>query len=419
MQFATILALVFIITPIVHAVETPDTAPITLNQVIVKVLEGSPQLDIHNYETRAAAARIRQAQQVTPLEFKVDMENFVGSGDYQGVEKLETTLSLAKVLESGASVSSRDALAQQRAKLLNNQQQSIRLDLLAQATERFIHVVVDQHRLTIAQDHLALVEHTYQIVSQRVSVGKSHAAEQRRLAIEVARAEIELEHAEHELSTSRVKLAASWGATQTTFSTAQANLFELPEVAPFAQLESLLANNPDLVRFASEQRIAQAQLRLAESRRAPSLALAGGIRHLNDPNDVALTLSVSMPFGSRSRAQPEIDEMQLLSQREPLRFEQQRLALYTSLYELYQELLHARTAYEALSQRIIPAAQQASADYQQGYKTGRFSLLELNEAQSMLLDARMEKVMTAANYHRLKVEIERLTGASLHSGVQP
>ena len=419
MQFIIILVSMFIITPTVHAMEQSDSVSITLDQVIVKVLEQSPQLGINNYEARAAAARIRQAQQVTPLEFKVELENFVGSGDFNGVEQLETTLSLAKVLESGERVSSRGELAQQQAKLLRNQQDSIRLDLLALATERFIHVVVDQHRLQIAQDHLALVEHTYQIVSQRVSVGKSHAAEQRRLAIEVARAEIELEHAEHELSTSRVKLAASWGANQTTFGTAQASLFELPEVASFVQLQSLLANNPDLVRFASEQRIAQAQLRLAQSRGTPSLAVSGGIRHLNDPNDVALVLSLSMPFGSQSRAEPEIDEMQSLSQREPLRFEQQRLALYTSLYELYQELLHARTAYEVLSQRIIPEAQQASADYEQGYRTGRFSLLELNEAQSILLDARLEKVMTAANYHRLKIEIERLTGAALHSGAQP
>ena len=77
-----------------------------------------------------------------------------------------------------------------------------------------------------------------------------------------------------------------------------------------------------------------------------------------------------------------------------------------------------RTAYEALSQRIIPEAQQAAIDYEQGYQTGRFSLLELNEAQGTLLEAQREQVMAAANYHRLKTEIERLTGAALHSGVQ-
>jgi len=419
MRFGIILALVCIATPVAHAVENSNTKSITLEQVIIKVLEGNPQLGINDYEAQAAAARIRQAQQGTPFEVKLELGNFIGSGSYSGVDQLEATLSLAKVLEPGNAVTSRSNLARQHQSLLSNEQDSQRLDLLAKAAEQFVHVVVDQHRLKIAEDHLALVQHTYEIVSQRVSAGRSHVAEQRRLAIKLARAEIELEHAEHELSTSRLKLAANWGETETQFGIAEADLFQLLPVKSFEQLETLLENNPDLIRFATEERLTQAKLRLAESRRAPGLALSGGIRYFNDPSDAALLFAVSMPFGAASRAKPEIDEMQYLSQSQPLRYEQQRLALHSSLYEIYQELLHARTAFEALSQRIIPEAQQAAIDYEQGYQTGRFSLLELNEAQGTLLEAQLEQVMTAANYHRLKTEIERLTGAALHSGVQP
>lgn len=419
MRFGIMLALVCVITPVAHAEETSNAQSIKLDEVIVKVLEHNPQLGINDYEAQAAAARIRQAQQRTQLEIKLELENFVGSGNYSGADQLETTLSLAKLLEPGDTVASRSNLARQQHSLLGDEQDSKRLDLLAQATEQFVHVVVDQHRLKISEDHLALIQHTYEIVSQRVSAGRSHVAEQRRLAIELARAEIELEHAEHELSASRIKLAANWGETQVQFGNAEADLFQLPPVKPFEQLEMLLENNPDLSRFATQARLAQARLQVAQSRRAPGLSLSGGIRYLNDPSDVALMFSVSMPFGASARAKPEIDEMQYLSQSQPLRYEQQRLALYTSLYEIYQELLHARTAYEALTQRIIPEAQQAATDYQQGYHSGRFSLLELNEAQGTLLEAQLERVMAASNYHRLKTEIERLTGVALHSGEQP
>lgn len=416
MRFAIMLALVCTLFPAAYAVETSDTGSITLDQVIVKVLERSPQLGINNYEAQAAAAKIRQAQQTSPLEFKLELENFAGSGNFKSADRLESTLSLAKILEPESKVTSRSDIARQQASLLRNSHDSHRLDLLAKAAEQFIHVVVDQHRLEIAENHLALVKNTFEVVSQRVSAGRSHVAEQRRLAIAVARAEIELEHAEHELSTSRIKLATNWGETQPGFSHAQARLFELPPVAAFRQLEALLTNNPDLVRFATEERLARARLRLAQTRRTPSLQLSGGIRYFNDPSDAALVLSASLPFGSQSRARPEIEEMQHLSQREPLRHEQQRLALYSNLYELYQELLHARTAFDALNRRIIPEAEQASDDYEQGYRRGRFSLLELNEAQRTLLDARLEAVMTAAKYHRLKIELERLTGAALQAG---
>ena len=71
MRFGFVLALVCIATPVVHAVETSNAKSITLEQVIVKVLEGNPQLGINDYEAQAAAARIRQAQQRTPFKNKV------------------------------------------------------------------------------------------------------------------------------------------------------------------------------------------------------------------------------------------------------------------------------------------------------------------------------------------------------------
>lgn len=417
MRFAFFWVLACIGAPVAQAMVEPPP-PITLQQVIDRILERNPQLTAHDFENQAAAARIRQAEQSTPYELRMELENLAGSGAYQGIDRLDTTLSLARLLEPRKLRASRHELAQQQTLLLHNEQDSQRLDLLAQAAEQFIHLVVDQHRLKIAEDHMALVRHTHEIVSQRVKAGRSHIAEQRRLEIALARAEIELEHAEHELNTSRLKLTNYWGKSEPDFSNATADLFALPSLPSFGQLESLLADNPDLVRFASEERIAQARVKLAQARRTSNVELSGGIRYFNNTNDAALMASISIPLGTRSRARPEIDEMHALSQREPLRFEQQRLALHSGLYELYQEALHARTAYEALSQRIIPAAQQAAADYEQGYQTGRFSLLELNEAQGALLDARLEAVMTAANYHRLKIEIERLTGAALRSGEQ-
>ena len=417
MRFTIILVLVCLNTPIVEAMEAATSSnSITLKQVVIKVLEKNPQLSIHDHEAKAAAARIRQAKQTTPLELKMEFGNIIGSGDYNGIDQMETTLSLAKLLEPEAKRASRTNLAKQQTQLLFDEQSSTRLDLLALATEQFVHVVIDQHRLKIAKDHLTLIKHTNELVAKRVKIGKSHIAEQHRLTIELARAEVDLEHAEHELSSSRLKLAIYWGESQADFGEAEADLFLLPSIPPFTKLEGLLDNNPDLVLLATEQRIAKTRLRLAQSRRTSDFSVTGGIRYFNNSRDAALMASISMPLGSHSRAQPKIDEMQYLAQRESRRFQLQRLTLYSSLYELYQELLHARTAFEALNQRIIPAAQQAAKDYEQGYQSGRFSLLELNEAQSTLLDARMEVIMTAANYHRLKIEIERLTGVTLYSG---
>jgi len=412
MRYLMYIAIVFAI-PEVYAEEDVPPESITLEQVIINVLKHNPQLSLHDFEAKAATARIQQARLKKPLNAKLETENFMGTGYYQGLKRFSTTLSVASILESGGKINSRVKLAQQQANLLANEQDSKRLDILSEAARRFVHVVIDQQRLLIAQDKLVLVKRTYDIVEHRVKAGRSHIAEQRRVAIALARAEIELEHAEHELGTSRLKLATSWGETEPQFSTARADLFDLPPVDSFKQLEVLLEQNPDLLRFATEQRLAQAHVRLAQTRRSLDLELAGGIRYFNDSNDGALVLSASIPFGVKQRAAPVIEEMQQLMQRTPRQHEQRRLALYRRLYEIYQELLHAKNSFQTLNQRIIPEAERAAEDYEQGYQRGRFSLLELTESQRTLLDARFEVVMAAAKYHRLRIEIERLTGTAM------
>ena len=59
---------------------------------------------------------------------------------------------------------------------------------------------------------------------------------------------------------------------------------------------------------------------------------------------------------------------------------------------------------------------RALADYERGYRSGRYSLLHLNDAQKVLLEARLESVITAAEFHTLRLEIERLTGQAMATG---
>jgi len=399
------------------AAEPPAQDPLTLDEALLAVLENNPVLLAGDYQAQAAAARIRQAQQSTPVQLKLELENFAGSGVFGGDDLLETTLSLGKILELGNKAELRGEVAHNEATLLDNERDAERLDLLAEAVRRFIHVVVDQERLKIARDKLTLAEGTAAIVDERVRVGKSPDAERSRARIAVARAELELEHAEHELATSRVKLATQWGDTEPDFSSARATLFSLNPVESFDTLAQLLERNPDLARFASEQRLAEARLRLAQSRRRMDIELSGGFRYFNLNNDGALVVSATMPLGSGSRAAPGIESSQLLSDRQPLLFRQRQLELHASLYEIYQELSHALTASQTLHEQIVPEAELALRGYEKGYRAGRYSLLELSDAQELLLEARLEAVMTASDYHNYRIEIERLTGQSMSAGV--
>jgi cobalt-zinc-cadmium efflux system outer membrane protein len=72
-----------------------------------------------------------------------------------------------------------------------------------------------------------------------------------------------------------------------------------------------------------------------------------------------------------------------------------------------------------LRRRIIPEAERALRDFEKGYALGRYSFLELLNAQRTLLGARLEAVQLAADYHRYQTQIDRLTGGGLMTGGTP
>lgn len=388
-----------------------------LDQAIVNVLEHNPMLKAADYQAQAAAARIRAAKLKPALQTSILLENFGGSGILSGTDNLESTLSLSKVLELGDKARLREGVAQREAMRLSNEQDAKRLDLLAETTKRFIQVVVDQERRAIAQEALALATQTHAVVALRVKAGKSPDAELRRVKIALARQKMRVEHAEHTLASSRLKLVTMWGETQPNFSLAEAKLLEIEQIVPFDTLVQLMERNPDLVLFATEKRLAETRMQLARSRNKANIEIAGGLRHFNTTDDTGLVMSLTVPLGNRSRAAPKIEEAEMGALRNPYDLEQRRLELYATLFETNQELKHAVNALATLRNSIIPLAESALHDYQKGYAAGRYSLLELNVAQLTLLDSRLEYVMAAADYHRYRVEIDRLTGAGLAIGL--
>ena len=395
------------------AAPTASKRPLTLTLAIASVLENNPQLQAANFDNQAAAARIRQEAQEPPWEMTLELENLAGTGESKRIRNLETSLSLARVLELGNKAQLRGNLAQTRATLLRNEQDAQRLDLLAETVKRFLRIAHVQAKQALAKERVDLEQRTLKVVNRRFQIGKAPKAERSQALINLAKAELELEESDHLLASARRNLSILWGELIPGFRQVELDLYHMPAVPDLSTLEQLVEQNPSLVRFATQQRLAEARLRLAKASRQPDIELQGGLRHFNGPDDLGLLFSLRVPLGNRKRADPLVDEAIGLSSREPLLTENKRLALRATLFELSQELIHNRDVIDMLQERIIPAAKSALADYNQGYAAGRYSLLELTQAQDLLLQARFEALNAAVDYHYNRTEVDRLTGAAL------
>jgi cobalt-zinc-cadmium efflux system outer membrane protein len=212
-----------------------------------------------------------------------------------------------------------------------------------------------------------------------------------------------------------VKLAILWGDTAASFSIAAGDLFDLPPLQSLDVYRARLDASPDLGRFASEARVQDARIRLAQAQRSPDVSIAAGIRRLEAFDDTALVASFAVPLGTRRRAEMQERAARADRNRVDMNRETRRLELHATLFDLYQEILHARTEATSLNAQVRPQAETMLATTNEGYRAGRFSLLELADAQLQLIEVEREAARAAAQFHTLLVEIQRLVGVPIQT----
>ena len=390
-----------------------NTMPVTtLRDALSRALDANPSLRGQRFAIGAAEARIGQAALRPPVEIAMDAENILGTNRLKTSDDSEITLRLGTVLELGGKRGRRIDAATTERDLILTQNDAERLDLLSEVARRFIRVAMLQEELDLAKRRLDLANRTLGSVDQRVKAARSPRLEGNNAAVTVNKAEIEYQQADSALRQAWAQLSSLWGGDTTYPGRVSADLFAMPTTGDFTALSALIERNPDIIRFASERRIQDARVRLAESLRTPDVTVSAGVRRLQSVRSNALVLSASVPLGSGSRAAPYIAEAQSL--RGGLQYKEQavRAELMSTLFVALEQLTQSRQEVQKLLSQAIPQADEAQKLALDGYNVGRFSLLELITAQQQLTDLQRQAIDAAAAFHESLLEVERLTGTS-------
>lgn len=395
-----------------------EAAPITLAQAVAAALERNPELGAFAFELRATQARERQAAVRPAPELGVEAENFAGSGDTRGFDAAELTLALSQVLELGGKRGARVEAARAGSTLVEIERQAAQLDVLAEVTRRFIAVVERQALLDLARSATELAQNTVNGSERRVKAAKSPHVELDRARIALGRARLDERQATYRLEAARQSLAAMWGETGPVLNgvrlgTAQADLFALPDAGDFATLMERLAANPEFLRFASATRLRDAQVRLAASQRRPDVTLGAGVRRFQESGDAAAVASFSLPLFTGRRAAPFVAEAEASRGLVDVQRQAALVKARATLFELHQELSYTVLKAQTLQRETKPQMAEALEETQYAFDRGRYSYLELVDAQREYLDVQRTLIEAAAEAHTLRAEIERLTNAPL------
>jgi cobalt-zinc-cadmium efflux system outer membrane protein len=390
-----------------------DAPTLTLREALTRTLQFNPDLEAYQYVLKAQDGRITQAGFKPNPTLNSTLENVLGTGENNGLKSAELTIGLSQLIELNGLRSKRVAVAQGEREALEIEGHIGRLDVLAETTRRFVSLVSQQEEHAVTHLAVELAEKTATAVERRVAAAKSPLAERDRAAVALERAKIADAHAEHELLAARYDLAASWGAARPDFEQAQADLYSLPPIAGYDQLLTALERTPDLSRYLSEARLRDSEITLALASRSPGVEVGAGLRRLQATRDTALVFSVGIPLPFYNKNQGLIAEAQARKEGAAAERAAALVKGRTQLFRDYRELLDRQREVTALRERALPRMEAALEATEYAYERGRYSYLELVDAQRELLAVRASLIEAAAQYHLTLIEIERLTGTAL------
>ena len=396
---------------------------LSLSEALARALRDSPELRPFSYQRRAAEAEKLQAGLHPNPELGATLENFAGTGDVRGVKSLETTLTLSQLIELGGK---RDRRADAAAAALGGvaaDYDVARLDVLSETARRYVDAAEAQAQLDLAKQSIDLARQSGEAVEKRIRAGAASTAERNRARIALLRAQLDAQRTEGELDARRVALAAMWGQGAPDFSTLSGDLYDIPPLAGFSEFAGRLETSPDLAKFAAERRLREAEVKLAQAEAVPDLTIGAGVRRLNPGAEVGgtgadygLVASLELPLPVFNRNQGKIAAAQeRLGQTEAER-DAALLRTRSVLYGLYQAAAQARRQAEALRGEALQQAEQALTLTQRGFANGRFSFLELADAQHQVLELRGQAISASADARRVDAEIERLTAQPIVAG---
>ncbi|WP_240945987.1 TolC family protein [Pseudomaricurvus alkylphenolicus] len=386
---------------------------LTLEDAITRTLKNNPQLYQYRFRQQSLIAQ-RETSSLSPaLQLGLEVENVAGSGEFNEVDSAETTLALSSVIELGAKARSRAAVIDARADRLNFERQAATLDVLGELTTTFIRALSTQENIALAKEAFALSEQMLKTVKQRASKGAAPEAEVMRAKAALTRTFIRLQALRSSFKRQKVTLSSFWGGTNPHFTELSGSLSAFGSSDDFASLLQRAKHSPAIAIFASEARLKDAEVKLAQAQSRVDIGWQLGVRRFEETDDTALTAGVSIPLFSGKRNRGAVASA--LAERNAVDYQQAdaQLRLHNRLFAAYSQREENKAAVKQFSSHVLPALEQALRLTRQAYENGRYRYQDWIAAQEELLTAKQQHIEAATAAQLNQALIEQLIAEPL------
>ena len=396
------------------------TSPPSANQPIfsldrARTIAGgtSPTIESAAAGLRSAAAGRTIAGLRPNPQVQVQTENIAGSGLYRGTRSAETTATLALPIELGGKRSARIAVADSRTARAQIDAATALADLNLRISQAYIVAAAAERRVDVARQQAGIAGNAFKAARTRVTAGAGAPIDQQRADVLRVNADVGLERAVREAEVARGNLARLIG--QPIDGALDLAWFDrVGGYGPTLPLDP--SGTLALAAAQADLNTAKAQVRLARSQRIPDITISAGARRLSQTNDTAAVIGIAIPFplfnnGAAAVSQARAEQARADANR--------RLAVIDAeqaIASAQAELANAAATARAAGGPGLAAASEAARIARVGYAQGKFSQLDLLQAEQTLAETRAAFTDALAAYHDAEARLERLTAPAPELG---
>lgn len=383
------------------------SSQLTLATAIKFALERNPDLLVASGDVAITEGTILQAGVRPNPELSMLTE---------GLRKRErtTTVQLNQAIELGGKRGARIYAAQRERDAAAADLLTKRGEVRADVVNAFFEVLTAQERLQLAKTSRDLSQSVVDAAARRVMAGKISPIDETRSKVAEAGSRIELAQAGNELSAAKRRLAALWGG-----SPAEIDQLVTPDGNPdetfskytdLQQLLSRLSSAPQIYRARNEVELQHARTEVERTLRIPDVILSVGSKRDQEAGRTQTVLGLSIPLPLFDRNQGNLlSSLRRTDQaKDALTATESRLTL--ALSDANQRYEAARVELATLRSEILPGAESAYSATGRGFELGKFSFIDVLDAQRTLFQSKSQYLTALGAYHRAIADIERIVG---------
>lgn len=376
---------------------------LTLDSALQTAFANNPDLAAARWDIDIAQGDRQQAGLLPNPVLSLDAEDTRRNSRTTSI-KLSQTLELGGKRGARIDVASR---AQDAASLtLEQRRNALRADVI----DNYYGALRAQERLDLAQRSMAVAERGLGVASGRVTAGKASPVEATRAQVQLSEMRLELNRAQVGLTDAYRRLAASTGSAGADSQAVATPSQSTPPLPPLAQLLTRLEQTTELRLAELNILQTEASVGLEKAQRIPDLDVSIGSQYDASVRERVNLVGVSMPIPLFNRNQGNVlAATRRADQARDLR-NATELRLRTETRQALDLWQTANTEVRAFNQQILPAAQSAVDSATRGFEMGKFSFLDVLDAQRTLIAARTQYLTATAQATDAWVRIERIYG---------